>query len=237
MFLATKLHGSILDLIVVSLLIFVSLIGLRQGFVNRLVGVVAGIVALIVAFSLCKPFASLLNITFNMQESLASSLTRSFAKNESLNVTVTDVEQVKNLLDNQNLLPSFVKNAVLKVTDYAGDNTLSQILGQVCSKYAVIGIAFVILWVVVRLACILLKFVFARIEDNHSSIFLANKILGVCLGFLQCLLVICAIIFVVSMLPTGAFGWLQNTIDQSKICAFISKHNIFAPLFTLMLGF
>ena len=118
MFLATQLHGSILDLIVVSLLIFVSLIGLRQGFVNRLVGVVAGIVALIVAFSLCKPFASLLNITFNIQDSLASSLTRSCAKNESLNVTVTDVEQVKNLLNNQNLSNCITNNR--KMTEKNG---------------------------------------------------------------------------------------------------------------------
>lgn len=236
MFLATKFQGSILDLIVVALLIFVSLIGLRQGFVNRLVGVVAGLVALVAAIALCKPFANLLNIAFNMQDGIASSLTKSFAKNESLNVAITDIDQVKNLLDNQNLLPGFIKNAVLKIKDYAGTETLAQILGDVCAKYLVIGISFIILWVVVRVACIFLKFVFARIEDSHPSIFLANKILGVCFGFLQSLIVICAIIFIISLLPANIFGWLQRTIDQSKICLFLSKHNIFAPLFTLLLG-
>lgn len=233
MFLASTIKGGVLDLIVLCLLIFVSLIGLKQGFINRLVGIVAGILSLVIAFTCCKPFANLLNITFNMQNALTGSLSKAFAKNDGFNVTITDIDQVKNLLDNQNLLPSFIKNAVLKINNFAGDKTLAQLLGEVCAKFVVLAISFIILWLLVRLACVLLKFGFAKIEDKHDGIFLANKLLGVCLGFFQCLVVIYVIIFLVTVLPSSIMGWLQNIIDQSKICKFLSNYNLFAPIFSL----
>ena len=49
--LASQLSGNILDLIDFALLTFFALIGFRQGFVNRIVGVVGGLIALILAFS------------------------------------------------------------------------------------------------------------------------------------------------------------------------------------------
>ncbi len=234
MFLATQFHGGLLDLIVVSIIIFISLIGLKQGFVNRLVGVVAGIIALLFAIALCKPFANLLEIMFGMQSGLTNSISRSFAKNENLNVMVTDIQQVKNLLANQNMLPSFIKDSVLKLVDATKEQTVAQLIGGVCARFATIGFAFIIIWVSIRLLCILLKFVFAKIEDSHPSIFLANKILGISFAFLQSLIVISVILLVVGTLPSSVMGWLQRGIEKSKICKLLYRHNLLAYMFAFM---
>ena len=78
-----------------------------------------------------------------------------------------------------------------------------------------------------------ITFGFAKIEDKHDGIFLANKLLGVCLGFFQCLVVIYVIIFLVTVLPSNVMGWLQKIIDQSKICKFLSNYNLFTPILSL----
>ena len=82
-----------------------------------------------------------------------------------------------------------------------------------------------------------LKFAFAKIEDKHDTIFLANKILGICLGFCQCLIGIYVVIFIVTILPSGMMGWLQRIIDQSKICKFLSNYNLLTPVFSLFANF
>jgi len=227
MFLATTLQGSILDLIVVALLIFFSLVGLRQGFVNRVVGIVAGTISFAIALALCKPFANLLNAMFGMTDSLSASITKFFAKTESYNVVVSDAVEFKQLLKLKDVefLPSFVMDAVVKMANVQKGKTIAEILGMTCGKFAAIGISFLILLILVRVLCILLKFVFTSIEDKFPTIFLANKVLGVAFGFIQCLLFIYAVLFVITLLPSGLTGWLQAIVDKSKICYFLSRKN------------
>jgi len=132
MFLATTLQGSILDLIVVALLIFFSLVGLRQGFVNRVVGIVAGTISFAIALALCKPFANLLNAMFGMTDSLSASITKFFAKTESYNVVVSDAVEFKQLLKLKDVefLPSFVMDAVVKMANVQKGKTIAQIADE-----------------------------------------------------------------------------------------------------------
>lgn len=231
--LASKLSGNILDLIVFALLTFFALIGLRQGFVNRIVGVVSGIVALILAFSLCKPFASLLDNLFNLNSALARLISKAFDGNDALNVSIAESEKISQILQEENI-PSFIRRAILNSSLVTSDKTIAQMLGATIAKYCSAAIAFIILLFIVKLSCSLLRFVFAKIEERSICVFLANKILGICFAFLQCLVVIYLFFFVVNILPSSFAGGLQRTVEVSKITRFLTNHNLFKWVFGLM---
>ncbi len=233
--LASKFSGNVLDFIVVALLIFFALIGLRQGFVNRVVGVIGGIVALILAFSLCKPFSNLLESLFGLNSGLAKLISKAFAGNDALNTKVSDIDQIKQILTDQNI-PSFIRNKLLDSNLVTSDKTIAQMLGATISKYCSAAIAFIILLLSVKLICSLLRFVFTRIEDRFVCVFLANKILGVCFAFLQCLVIIYLFFFVVNILPSGIVGGLQRVVDASKITRFITNKNLFKLVFGAIFG-
>lgn len=231
--LASRFSGNVLDLIVFALLIFFALIGLRQGFINRVVGVVGGLIALILAFSLCKPFASLLESVFGLTTALGKLIARAFEKNDSLNVTLADSEKIGAVLQAENI-PSFIRNALLKSSIVTSDKTIAQMLGSTIAKYCSAAIAFILLLIIVKLSCKLLKFAFAKIEERSVCVFLANKILGVCFAFLQCLIIIYLFFFVVNILPSSFMGWLQDIVEVSKITRFLTGHNLFSWVFGLM---
>lgn len=232
-FLASKLSGNVLDLIVFALLTFFALIGLRQGFVNRIVGVVGGLLALILAFSLCKPFASLLDSLFNLNSGLAKLIAKAFKNNDALNVTVAQSEQVSQILQEENI-PSFIRKAILNSSIVSSDLSIAQMLSQTIAKYCSAAIGFIILLVTVKIACRLLKFAFSKIEERSICIFLANKILGVCFAFLQCLIILYLFFFVVNILPSSFAGGLQRTIEISKITRFLTQHNLFSWVFGVL---
>ena len=237
MFLATQFQGSLVDFIVIAILILFSLLGLRKGFFNKLLGIIGGIVALILAFSLCKPFATLLQKLFNLQSGLGNAFYKSFAKNESLNVTISTSTQAQEILNAQNILPDFIKNAVISVTKNGSEKTLARLIADVCARIANVAISFVIILVLVKLICFILKLIFAKIEDKHDGVFLTNKILGVVFGFVHCLLIVFVVLFLIDVLPSALFGWLQRTIDKSKFCKFLTNHNFIIPIFKWILGF
>ncbi len=231
--LASKLSGNILDFIVVALLIFFALIGLRQGFVNRVVGVVSGIIALILAFSLCKPFSNLLESLFGLNSWLGKLIAKAFKDNDALNVKVADAEQIKQILADENI-PSFIRNKLINSKLVSSDKTIAQMLGSTIAKYCSAAIAFMLLLVSVKLVCMLLRFVFTRIEDKFVCVFLANKILGICFAFLQCLVIIYLFFFVINILPSGIVGGLQRVVDASKITKMLTSKNLFKWVFGLI---
>ena len=231
--LASKFSGNVLDLVVFALLTFFALIGLRQGFVNRVVGVVGGLLALILAFSLCKPFANLLDSIFGLNSALAKLITKAFKNSEALNVTVSDSGSLGQILQEENI-PSFIRKAVLNSKFISSNKTIAQMLGATIAKYCSAAIAFILIIIVIKVSCHLLKFAFSKIEDMSACVFLANKILGICFAFLQCLIIIYLFFFVVNILPSSLVGGLQRTVEISKITRFLTTHNLFKWVFGLM---
>ncbi len=233
--LASTFSGNVLDFIVVALLIFFALIGLRQGFVNRVVGVVGGIVALILAFSLCKPFSNLLDSLFNLNSKIASLISKAFDGNDALNIKVSDTEQIKQILVEESI-PSFIRNKLLSSSLVQSDKTIAQMLGATIAKYCSAAIAFIVLLIAVKLICLLLRLVFSRIEDRFVCVFLANKILGICFAFLQCLVIIYLFFFVINILPSSIVGGLQRVVEASKITRYLTSHNLFVWVFGAIFG-
>ncbi len=227
--------GSVVDLIVVILILFLTLIGLRQGFIARIVKVVGGLVSFILAVLFCKKFSLLLNSLFGLNKSVAKGIKGVFKNNEALNKPILSGEDVGAIMKEENV-PSFIAKTVKNMNIQDGD-TLSDLISRVIGGYISIAIAFIILIISIRLLCILFKFLFERIENSSVSLIFANKILGVAFGLVQGVFIVSIFFFIVGVLPNSILSGLHKAIDESKISRFMTEKNVFNFIFGKLLKF
>lgn len=227
--------GSLVDLVVVALIILFCLIGLYEGFIERFMRTISKILSLVLAFALCKPFASLLNALFSLDKGLGRALGKSFANNDALNVEVASYEELTSSLGG-NGLPGFLKKALKKVWHNGETTTIAKMLGNVVGKYIVIVISFIALIFIVKIACLIIKKILCKVEEKSIPVLFTNKILGVVIGLVESFVFIYLALFVINILPDSFLSDVQNAIDHSGVCKFLTKHNIFSLIFSSMLN-
>lgn len=227
--------GNVVDLIVVAFILFLTLIGLRQGFIARIVKVVGGLVSFILALLFCKKFSYLLNFLFNLDDGVASGVKKVFKGNEVMSNPVLSGDDIGKTMSDENV-PSFIIKTVKKMK-IADGQSLADVISKVIGGYISIAISFIILLISIRLLCILFKFLFEKIEDKSVSLILANKILGVAFGFLQGVFIVSLVFFIVGVLPNGILQGLHNAVNSSKISKFMTEKNVYNLIFGTILRF
>ncbi len=227
--------GNVVDLIVVAFILFLTLIGLRQGFIGRIVKVVGGLVSFVLTLIFCKRFSYLLNFLFNLDDGVASGVKKVFKGNEELNNPVLSGEDLGQIMSDEKV-PSFIIKTVKKMNIPEG-KSLADVISKVIGGYISIAISFIILLILIRLLCILFKFLFEKIEDKSVSLVLANKVLGVAFGFLQGVFIVSLVFFIVGVLPNGIMQGLHDAVDSSKISKFMTEKNVYNLIFGTILRF
>ena len=174
----------IVSIVYVVIILLFALIGLKKGFFKTLVGVIKSVLSFIASLFLCKPIASIL-IKTSLGTGIETKLFDAFTEKGGIFATsITESnkgELVSNALTQINI-PSILHEYITKlVSDYipvTGEGvTVASALSSTIAYYIMVVIAFILIFIVVSLLCLLLKKVFAILEQIPiiSSL---NKIFG-----------------------------------------------------------
>ena len=224
----------IVSIIYVVIILLFALIGLKRGFFKTLIGVIKSVLSFIVATFLCKPFASLLVLT-PLGEVTNTKLTEAFTEKGGIFATsITESnkgELISNALTQINI-PSILHEYFIKlVADYIPETgegiSVASALSSSLTYYIMLVIAFILIFIAVSILCLLLKKVFALLEQIPliSSI---NKFLGFVLNTALGVLFVMVISFVLTMvlpLSETLSTWFADTVMLNDTHVFtISKY-------------
>lgn len=207
--------GIVLDLIILAILVLSIIMGYRKGLIGVIFSLCAFILALIITWILYTPITNLIIKNTQIDENI---------KNIIIENGVIELDNEKENED-ENIINSYIQKYVSVPVTETANEAIETVAGVVAEKVVAIGTA-IALFIVVRIALILIKFVAEGIA-SLPIIKQFNKIGGTAYGVIRGLFVVYVIFailfFVVSVNNTGT---ISNAINTSIISKFLYTNNI-----------
>lgn len=207
--------GIVLDLIILAILVLSIIMGYRKGLIGVIFSLCAFILALLITWILYTPITNLIIKNTQIDENI---------KNIIIENGVIELDNEKENED-ENIINSYIQKYVSVPVTETANEAIETVAGVVAEKVVAIGTA-IALFIVVRIALILIKFVAEGIA-SLPIIKQFNKIGGTAYGVIRGLFVVYVIFailfFVVSVNNTGT---ISNAINTSIISKFLYTNNI-----------
>ena len=214
--------------IVLALLIF-AIVCAKRGFVTCFFGLVSTLAALILAFAFAKPLVSLTNGLFGLKELFGEKFTAAFSKLSGFNVDISG-HGVEAALADKNL-PAILAN--LAVSEFgsgtlAAGTTLGIIVGSTTASLTVTVISFIALFIIAKLALLLLRNIFNAIVEKLTLFNILDGFLGALVGLLQGVVIVCLILSILAVIPSQG---MTDFFNQTLVLKVLYNHN---PLITVI---
>ena len=224
----------IVSIVYVVIILLFALFGLKRGFFKTLVSVIKSVISFVSALFLCKPIASIL-VTTSLGTSIQTKLFDAFTSKGGIFATAITENNKATLVSNaltQLNIPSILHEYFTKlVSDYipvTGEGiTVANVMSSSLTYYIMVVVSFILVLLIVSILCLLLKKVFALLEQIPliSSL---NKLLGFVINGALGVLTIMVISFVLTMvLPLNETlsNWFADTMMLNDTHVFtISKY-------------
>lgn len=217
-----------LDIVFVGALIIMALLGAKKGLIGALLGVASTLVALVLVFTISKPFAEWTNGLFGLGETLTTSFAGSFAKVEGLQVDISGAEIETVLLEHDvpKIFKSFLLGRYTGVVFTEG-TTLAHLLGEVTADLAIVFLCGLVLFFLTKILFRLLRGVLNGIVSKIPLLGPLNAGIGSLIGVLKLVLIVSTIFAVLTLIPVLSIG---EYFSQSVILGLLYNHN---PLFVV----
>ena len=215
-------------IVVLALLIF-AIVCAKRGFVNCFFSFVSTIAALLLAFALAKPVVSLTNGLFGLEALFGEKFTVAFSKLSGFNIDISG-SGVESALADKNLPAILANLAVSKFGNgtLAAGTTLGMVVGQTTAGLAVTVISFITLFILIKLALLLLRNVFNAIVDNLPLFNVLDGFLGALVGLLEGVAIVCLILSVLAVIPSQS---MVEFFNETIVLDVLYNHN---PLITVI---
>ena len=205
--------GIVLDVIILAILALSIFMGYKKGLIGVILKLFAFVIAIVVTWILFTPVSNLIINNTNLDDNI---------KNIIIEKGV--VEQKQNEEKNDNDVGSFVQEYVSKSVNDKKNEMVKSSADIIAEKTVAIIVA-IGLFIVVRIALILLKFIAEGIAEL-PIIKQFNELGGTIYGIIRGLFVIytiLAICFVIMSINNIEF--LSNLINTSILSKFLYEHN------------
>lgn len=230
---------------IVIVLIFMC-VGIKKGFFKTLIALVKNILSFVFAAFLSDPIAKLL-INSSLGNSLNSKLLEFFNSKGSLYTTTVTEESLHELITNglnsihlpESVHPT-VFNAINKMVDISGNEyTVGEVLAQCVSYFVFLVVAFLILFIIIRIITGILNKLFESLEQV-PVIDSVNKLLGAVINAAIGILFVCLISYGLTFvipLDNSVSTWLIETMklnenDVFTISKFFYQNNFLTKIIT-----
>lgn len=232
---AVKWSNYILDGVALLLILGFAIVCARRGFVECFFSFITVTVAVILAVSLAKGLLSITGGLFGMQDALTKSFTGKFEKVEGFTAVVSGDGGLEAALQEQNM-PGILVNLAVKWfgsgESLPEDTTIAMILGEVSARLLSLLISGVVIFLVSFICLFLLKKILSALINSISLLGFVNALLGVCVGIIESLLIIYAVLAVVTLIPSAAIeGYLSNSL----FLGILYENNLLIKCFGLMI--
>lgn len=230
--------GVIADIVIGVLAFIIIIVNMKKGFVKQIIGLIATILALVLAYLLCSKLTEFLNDKFGWHDKLAASISGGFAdKGDAFNAQAT-AESVKAAVQSLGF-PDFVTDAIVKLASSLTDGAVSvgQFVADVIAKYILLAASFVVLFIVIRLLLQLVKLIIVKIF-TLPILKGIDIILGLVLGLIKVLFTVYVIVYVIELMPNFAsfVESLKKAVSESKIISFINASGVVEECLKLFSG-
>lgn len=207
--------GIVIDLVVIAILALNIIIGYKKGLIGVIFNICAFLVAIILTLILYKPVSTIVIDNTQIDENIKSSIMKNNEEKE-----ITQTEDQKNTK-----LEQYIQDKIVDMATDAKDDII-EVFADTISIKTVQIITGIIVFVIIRIALILLKFVTESIA-SLPLIKQCNEIGGLLYGVLKGLLIIfllLAIMFLV--ISINGNGIIANAIESSYITKILYENNI-----------
>ncbi len=221
----------LIDLIIVAIILIVTLISAKQGFVRTLISVVGFVAAVIIAFNVSGPLA---NTTYDkyIEPALVDTVSQSI--NDTANATADQIWQglppfLTNNAEKFNISKDSLDGLITKngnVSDTVGNvsqTAVKPILTEIIKTLYAVILIVVLLFAVKLLAKFLNKlFSFSLVGKLNTAL---GGVIGLIKGTVIAVIVCEIIILLISITPNGIWIFNNQNIASTVIFKFLS--NIF----------
>lgn len=221
---------AVIDIVILCVLVLFGVLGMWKGFLNTIISLFGNVASLAVAILCAKPVSGFLNNIFGIvggiggkiAESLASTITP-FASG----ATELTGAGLKTYLANdgltfqERLFNLFIEDSVVFTTDAE----VVSYIGERIAGVAALVIAALVMFIVIRIAIMLLAKLFDAITKN-KAIGGLDRAMGLLFGLLKGALLVSVVLGVFYLIANSTVnGWIQDsTITKwvyQYICQFI----------------
>ena len=209
------------DALVIVVIVAFAIVAAKRGFIDCLFGLISTVAAIVVAFILMKPLLSWTEGLFGLQEWLENACVGGLDKIAGFDIDVS-AAGIEEALAGKNL-PQFLIDLIVETVgtqELAAGTTLAMLAGTTLGELAATLIAWLALFIIAKLIMKILKSIISSIVESIPIVGSINHVLGFVVGALQGLLIVCAVIAVLGVIPIegvtvflsdcAVTGWLYN---------------------------
>lgn len=206
----------VIDIIIIAVMAGAIFLGVKKGLISCLIDVLAVIIALVLAIMLCKPISNFIIKNTNFDETIKNAI----VENIPLNDADFKVQENANL-------PKPVVDYINGITENASgakDEAINTIANELTSGIIMV-IAFVGIFIIVRLVLVLIKIV-SKLIDKIPGLKQINKLGGGICGAVEGAIIVYAIFAVISIIsPMIAETNIIELIQESNIGSAMYNNN------------
>lgn len=219
----------LVDIAVVILFFVMALAGARKGAIRAIIGLIATVVALVVAFRYSDELAEVLD--GSLTKWLGGKLETAFLKIKGFQLDVSAVGLEESL--SKVSLPSFVKDFIIEEfgnADLPYGTTLAMLAGDAVASLIVKVVSWFILFFGAKIVLSIISRLLTRIADNVAVVGGINVLFGAVVGTIKAFVLVCGILAVLSILPLDS---LTTFFNETLFVGYLYNEN---PLIKLLLN-
>lgn len=225
--LAEMSAGMICDIVIAVVALIIVCVNIKKGFVRQVIGVVATIGAVLIAYLFCKDLLNLVNAQFGWQDKFADKLASTLSAQEFFNASLTE-ENVRTAVSSIGL-PDFVSDAAVKLLSGAEGvaENVGTFLSDVIAKYVLLSLSFIVLFIVARLLLGLLKLLIVKLF-TLPVLKGVDRLLAIALGLIKSVVLIYVAVYIIQLLPASVSfaGSVKAAVDSSWVVSFLNGSEV-----------
>ena len=212
-----------IDVLVVLMIALFAWIGWKKGLLSELFAMLNSVASLILALLLAKPFAMMMARVGKTQEAFTNIFASKFESIGQLGTELTSDTTVSVVLqDMADGMKGFFK--LLTKWFVGGDTVIeagqtpASVFGQAMGAVLLFVIAFIVLYIIFRIAAAFLTKYFRKLNKAPKIISVPNKVGGMGLGLFKAFLFVASILTIASFIP-----FLNDKVAGAVDGTFITK--------------
>ena len=212
------------DIGIVVIVALSTFLGYKKGLIGVAFKIISFLIAIILAFVLCKPVSS-----YIMQQTIIDDKIEETIENALRNKQVESPQEQSNTIGIPEVITDYIQKEITNATVQA-QNQVATVVAQNVTVTAINAISFIAIFIILKIVLLVLK-LFSEQLANFPIIKQFNKLGGIIYGVLRGLFIIYLLLGIVSfMAPMLVENRILVTITNSYLGNAFYQHNLLLKL-------
>lgn len=218
----------IVDIAAIVIILIMAIVSGVKGFMKCLIGFIGTVMSIVLALLFCKAVSSFFQNQFGWLSSLSDFFCERFSSLDAFNVPISDASELTDMN-----VPAFIVSVVIEAfssSPIPEGATAAELIAPVLAQYLLNIISFAIIFLLIKLICFILNKTLGEVVRGIPLVRSVNALLGFLVGAVEAVLLICAVLAVISLIPADG---LNDFIATTTIVHFFYENNFAGLLFKL----